>query len=311
MEFQELAGGWKGRPKRRLGWKALVSGGLILCALVISGLTWLRNSSPADQEAPEAEQVLSAQRQLPFQVLIPAYLPPKFNRARLAIDTSLAGPAGEPMIQLSYPARHGETLVLNEWLPLNPDPAAAGSQPGSSSQYRVVRCRCHDQSGSQCGSTDMEISVGSLHILLKSSTANLITAQQMQFILKTLGPAANRQVYTAMQDVADTNSVPTAVDIPVNASGVQELTLVVTPQGYTPAHFAVKRGLAVKLTFRQLGEVGCGDEMIITWGDGKSADLKLASPDDVKTLKFTPNRPGDYPFHCPHLIYQGIITVLN
>ena len=64
----------------------------------------------------------------------------------------------------------------------------------------------------------------------------------------------------------------------MNAQGVQELTLVVTPGGYTPLRFAVKKGVPVKLTFRQLGQVGCGNDLPIFPADRPSpSSLTLAS----------------------------------
>ena len=36
--------------------------------------------------------------------------------------------------------------------------------------------------------------------------------------------------------------------------------LVVSPGGYNPVHFAVKKDLPVRLIFTQLGDVGCGNE---------------------------------------------------
>jgi plastocyanin domain-containing protein len=106
-----------------------------------------------------------------------------------------------------------------------------------------------------------------------------------------------------------THFLPPAVHVPINAAGIQELTLVVTPQGYSPAHLAVKVGVPVRLIFRQLGVVGCGNELLFQWGTGQSAELKLASPGDSQVLEFTPAQIGDFRFNCPHLIYVGGMTV--
>ena len=84
---------------------------------------------------------------------------------------------------------------------------------------------------------------------------------------------------------------------------------MVTPNGYSPEHFSVQKGIPVKLTFRQIGQVGCGNEMIFQWDDGKSATLTLASSSDIQTLEFTPGEAGDFRFNCPHLIYRGVMTV--
>jgi hypothetical protein len=298
--------GAKGRLARKTG---LFAGLLVVALLGLATWVYWQNQAGVPKEAPEADTVLAAQRELPFQVLIPAYLPYGFDRKGLSVDANERGPAGEPAILLSYPARQGRAaLALREWLPLNEDPAAAASSL-SLTRAQVVRCRCQHSAASQCALTDMEIRVGALHIQLNASAPDLITTQQLQAILNTLGPAANRQMYSSMQDIPVVDALPAAVEIPLNAQGVQELMLVVTPQGYTPAHFAVRRGTPVRLTFRQVGEVGCGNELIFQISKEKSVDLKLASPDDAKTIEFTPTQSGDFSFHCPHKIYQGAMTV--
>jgi plastocyanin domain-containing protein len=131
----------------------------------------------------------------------------------------------------------------------------------------------------------------------------------LQFVLETLGPAANRQIYSSVQDVPLSLSMPEPVEAPVNSAGVQELTLVVSPQGYSPVHFAVKKGIPVRLSFRQLGQVGCGNELIFQWGSRESKTLILDSPADQETLEFTPAQAGEFRFNCPHLIYRGLMTV--
>jgi hypothetical protein len=78
-----------------------VTGGFLFIAILSPGVLWLKNifySGP--REAPEAERILAAQAGLPFQVLIPAYLPNFFNRERMEIITDQPGPNGEAMIQL-------------------------------------------------------------------------------------------------------------------------------------------------------------------------------------------------------------------
>ena len=320
MDTDDLHG-WEDRaPGRRRSWRTWALLGAALAVLAISGFTLLRGSFSDPKEAPEAQLILDAQAGLPFQVLIPAYLPAGFKRTQVHVDPHLTGPGGEPMIQIRYPGRGGSALTFSEWLPAQPDPTQSSSV--GTLQPQTVRCQCHCRSRSECDFTDMEVVIGSLHVLVETAAPsalaplpfgifadNGVTAQQMQFILNTMGPAANRQIFTSMKDIPLTSSLPEAVDIPVNASGVQEVTLVVTPQGYNPAHFAVRKGLPVRVIFRQVGEVGCGDELIFQWGDGKSADLRLASADDAQTLEFTPGEAGTFAFHCPHFIYNGAITV--
>ena len=78
---------------------------------------WLRNRNSTLREAPEADSVLSAQLEMPFQVLIPAYLPTTFIREKIQVSADKIGPHGEPMIKLVYPTRRGDTLTFYEWLP--------------------------------------------------------------------------------------------------------------------------------------------------------------------------------------------------
>jgi plastocyanin domain-containing protein len=102
---------------------------------------------------------------------------------------------------------------------------------------------------------------------------------------------------------------PPPVEIAVNAQGIQELTLVVTPGGYSPLRFAVKKGIPVKLTFRQLGQVGCGNELIFPANPQSPSSLTLASEQDKQVLEFTPQQAGEFQFFCSHRMYRGVMTV--
>ena len=283
--------------------KGLLIGILILIPLLIAGVFWLTISLSKPREAPEAGRVLSAQTEMPFQVLIPAYMPKLFNREKVQIITDQPGPNGEKMIQLIYPTRRGDSLTLSEWLP--------STQGSGKAVSDVVRCICVCQTNQQCTMVGMELSVGSVKIKVEFSTPNLIVHDQMQFMLNTLGPATNRQVYSSMEDVPLSFSVPPPVEIPVGPAGVQEVTLVVSPEGYTPVHFAVKKDVPVRLIFRQLGQVGCGNELIFQWEKRNVTTLVLESEADKQVLEFTPGEAGEFPFNCPHLIYRGVMTVTD
>ncbi len=66
--------------------------------------------------------------------------------------------------------------------------------------------------------------------------------------------------------------------IPVGADGVQEVVLVISRSGYTPTHFAVKKGVPVRIVFRQLGYVPGGNILLVRWGSQKEQylDARLA-----------------------------------
>ncbi len=282
----------------KLRWIGSIAGALVTLGLAVVGYLWLRNTATRPREAPELEKILAAQAQLPFQVLIPAYLPAAFDRRKVEINTGRAGPQGQPMIELVYPTRRGNTLVVREWLP---------ADQGTEAQQGRRGCCC--RGSALCNLLEAGAQVGPLRVTIVPSSAALLSAAQKQLILDTLGPPTNRQIYTSISEVPVTYSLPPAVVIPVNASGIQELVLIVTPDGYVPAHFQVKKGVPVKVTFRQLGQVGCGNELIFSWETGRSSNLKLASPGDAQVLEFVPRQTGDFRFNCPHLIYRGAMTV--
>jgi hypothetical protein len=105
------------------------------------------------------------------------------------------------------------------------------------------------------------------------------------------------------------DALPPIEEIPVDAGGVQSTVLVVSRSGYTPGHFAVKAGVPVRLTFRQLGYVPGGNILLIYWDDQPEIPLILTSPGDSEVIEFTPQVPGDYRFRCPHDWYEGVMTV--
>ncbi len=280
-------------------WKTWLVGITIASVLfVLFGFLFLRSRQDSPGEAPEAEAVLNAQMEMPFQILIPAYLPKEFVRKKTQVNLDKVGPQGELMVQLVYTTGRGDTLDIFEWLP--------GERDVESVRYY---CQCMCVSTSECNPAEMGVRVGTLRVMAKVSSPTMLSSEEARAILDTLGPAVNSQIYSSLKQVPVAYSVSPAVDVPISAAGKQELTLVVTPNGYSPEHFAVQKGVPVILTFRQTGQVGCGDELILQWGQGKTANLELSSLNDVQTLEFIPTEVGDFPFNCPHLIYRGVMTV--
>ena len=153
--------------------------------------------------------------------------------------------------------------------------------------------------------------VGPTRVSIYTAEVAVVSDERLLAIAETLGPASNKQVFSfdakpkEIQEVA----APAAYEVPINANGVQEITLVVTPGGYSPLRFSVKAGTPVKLTFRQLGQVGCGNELIFPADPANPTSLTLAKPTDEKTLEFTPTQLGTFEFHCSHQMYRGLVTV--
>ena len=107
------------RSKRR--WIAV--GGVVSVVLLIALGAWLVTQGRASEptEAPEAQKVLDVQADMPFQILIPAFLPKEFDRENMLVDVRQTGPGGEPMAQLTYPTRKGKPLFIRQWVPVNPE----------------------------------------------------------------------------------------------------------------------------------------------------------------------------------------------
>jgi hypothetical protein len=274
---------------------------VMLVVLISAAGFWIDRTYIASRpvEAPEAGKVLAVQDKMPFQILIPAYLPEAFDRASVEVNVQQTGPSGEPMIQLTYHTRQGASLFVRQWVPagLNKE-TLAGSWP--------IDTRWGD--GSLLTQDDNLIviwaDIGPLRVSVFSSNTDILSTEQIVATTNSLGPTSNEQVFASI----DATPAP-PVEVKPDEQGVQNLTLVVTPGGYSPLHFSVKRGLPVRLVFRQLGQVGSGKELIFPTGHEKNSSLLLKNAQDQQVLEFTPQTTGDFIFRCPRNTYRGVMTV--
>jgi hypothetical protein len=286
---------------------------LVAVALVIlSGLAFLvwQISRPPTvlAEAPEAPKILAVQQTMPFQILTPAYLPPEIDRANVEVQVNQAGPGGEPMAQLSYRTDRGQSLFIREWVPVNPDlEVLAASRPIETKWGKSWLLTQGDQLMA------LWVSVGPLRASIYTDNLDLITKEELVYIGNSLGPASGRQVFTFMLERTEVQSIapPPPVEAKINEAGVQELTLVVTPGGYDPVRFSLKKGVPAKITFRQLGDVGVGNVIVFPSDPQNPEAITLESEKDSKVLEFTPQQVGEFEFHCPHVMYRGLMTVLE
>ncbi|NLT42261.1 MAG: hypothetical protein GXX93_06280 [Anaerolineae bacterium] len=278
--------------------------GVILAAVLV----WvLVEQEPVAAEAPEADKVLAVQAEMPFQILIPSYLPKGFDRTGVEILVNQSGPGGEPMVQLTYRNRKGATIFIREWVPMDPSlETLSGSRPIQTRWGKGYMLTQSQQS--LCA---LWVDVGPLRTSVYSHNMDQITREQIVGIGNSMGPASNRQVFTFSLEPAPIQNVapPPPYEAPLNEEGVQELTLVSTPGGYNPLRFTVQKDVPVRLHFRMLGEVGSGNVLILPTADGEQAVLTLESQGDVETLDFTPTIAGEYEFYCAHHMYRGIMTV--
>lgn len=88
---------------------------------------------------------------------------------------------------------------------------------------------------------------------------------------------------------------------------VSEQTIVFTPSGYSPNHFAVRRGEQLKLNLVNQNAAGCIQSFTIS-----SLNIqKIVLPNKSDTITFTaPSEPGKITFTCSAGFYPGIIEVI-
>jgi hypothetical protein len=296
----------KKNVKIRRPWFFIGLGALIVIFVPL-GTWWASNSkAQAPHEAPEAQMVMDLQANMPFQILIPAYLPKEFQRENLKIDISQAGPGGEPMVQLTYATKKNQALFIKEWVPVNPDKEVLASS-------RPIQTKWGDGWLLRQGAELIAIwvDIGPMRASIYTTDQELISREDLLAIAENMGPASNRQVFSFIVDPPEIRAVepPPPVEATVGADGVQEIDLIVTPGGYDPLRISVKAGVPVRLTFRQLGRVGCGNELNFPVAPGEYASITIDEPDEVEVYEFTPTTTGTFEFFCAHLMYKGLLVV--
>jgi hypothetical protein len=294
-------------PKgRNLGrhWRIL-GGFLAVVSLAVGGWLIARGQAAESREAPEAQKVLEAQAAMPFQILIPGYLPRGFDREKMEIKTGTTGPGGEPMVQLGYYGKKGAPLFIREWLPVHSDQESLNASLPISTKWGPGWLLRQGK-----GLIALWVDIGPLRASIYSPSQEVVPAEILLAIADTMGPASNLRVTDSLAHPPTVREVvPPPLEIPINAEGVQEVDLIVSASGYSPAHFAVKKGVPVRVTFRQLGWVGCGSDITFPTGPDDYVELRLQSPTDKEVVEFTPQVAGEFRFSCTNLTYQGILTV--
>jgi hypothetical protein len=212
------------------------------------------------------------------------------------------------VMQLTYCVQRGAALFIREWIPADP-----GKELQVPARLLGVKWGTGWMMPQGRGMVAIWLDVSSLWSSIYMPYRYLIVRDVP---LSTEDPTVSlgkRQVldFAPGAPGIEAQDAPPAVEIPISPEGIQEVVLVVSRDGYTPVRFAVQKGVPVRLTFRQLGRVGCGDELLFPIGPDEYATLKLDSPEDKKTLEFTPEVAGEYPFYCPFTKYGGLLIVRN
>lgn len=95
-----------------------------------------------------------------------------------------------------------------------------------------------------------------------------------------------------------------ATKAPIGGAGRQEVDVVVKG-GYSPDRIEVRQGQPVRLNFLRKETNPCTEQVI--FGDfGIARDLPV---DQTVSVDFTPEKPGEYIFHCGMNMVRGRLVV--
>ncbi|MDD5082801.1 MAG: cupredoxin domain-containing protein [Dehalococcoidales bacterium] len=283
-------------------------GGVLGLLLLSLGAIALANDEPVLAEAPEASKVLSAQEGLNFGILIPAYMPRGFDREAMDLKVSPSGPSGEPLVELTYRNLGKKAAIfLRQWVPGNAEmETLIGSVP---IETRWGKGYLH----LRATMASIWVDIGQLRIAISSPNLGLISEEQLLQMANTLGLASQEQAYSFKMEPITIKGIapPPPFIVQMNAEGVQEFNLTITPGGYSPMRFQVKKGVPVKINFRAVGEVACGVTGAITQPGGNSIGIAVTKEKPLSVVEFTPEEAGDWPFYCSSNCYRGVMTVVE
>lgn len=90
----------------------------------------------------------------------------------------------------------------------------------------------------------------------------------------------------------------------VGAGGAQEITVIVQG-GYSPDRIEVRLGQKVRLLFRREESTACTEQVIL-------ADFgisKMLPQGQTVPIEFTPDKAGEFTFHCGMNMVRGKLVV--
>lgn len=103
---------------------------------------------------------------------------------------------------------------------------------------------------------------------------------------------------------ANSEVAPSSVEATVTPQGTQAATIV-AEKGYQPKRVIVEAGQPVRLHFDRKNLSECYDQLLIPAFAVKT-DL---TPNQITTVEFTPEQPGEYEFMCGMKMNRGVIEV--
>lgn len=181
-------------------WLMLILFGI---ATIIGGILLHRQLNPTSTQASEAEKILNIQASIPFQILIPAYLPQQFDRDGVDVNVKHKGPGGQPTVQLTYRTRKGATLFVREWVPVNRDKEVLTSS-------RPIRTKWGRGWMLSQGHNlfTLWVDAGPLRTSIYTARLDVIKKEEVLAIANSLEPASNRQVFSSVADTPQISKAP-------------------------------------------------------------------------------------------------------
>lgn len=103
----------------------------------------------------------------------------------------------------------------------------------------------------------------------------------------------------------DTLKTRTGTSVPI-INGTQNVTIDILSNGYNPKYLRVKKGIPVNLTLKSNNVYSCALSFTM-----KAFGIKeFLQVTDQKTISFTPEKAGKYPFTCSMGMYTGTLEVI-
>lgn len=146
----------------------------------------------------------------------------------------------------------------------------------------------------------MRIAATLLVVMALYSVNGILQVMDSGYSLERLGPKIVRLLPPY------DSSTNRAIQTPEIKDGVQPVTINILSSGYSPKHFAVKRGIPVRLTVNA-GEVYTCATAFTFRAFGINAYVK---PNTNQVFDFTPDKKGTYTFSCSMGMYSGTMEVI-
>lgn len=133
-------------------------------------------------EPPEARIIAQVQDQVPFTILIPAYLPEGLQRDKATLVSTFAGPGSIRQVDITYKDDRGGQLVVRQWVPTDPEKEIPAQSPFIQTRWGKGAL------SAESGIMVLWVDVGQTRASVFGPTGSRVTAQQLVQVAESLGP---------------------------------------------------------------------------------------------------------------------------